>query len=362
MTRPISVTIHEEALRHNLQVVRKAAGNRSVWAVVKANAYGHGLGNAIRAFGEADGLALLAVNKAVRARELGWKKRLLLLEGFFEAAELPVIDEHGVETVVHSDWMIDMLRENAPYKNLHCHVKLNTGMNRLGFRPDQYQNVVAKLSRIPGVTVCGAVTHFANAEPSYKGQGPATVGRQMDRLNSAGAFCGEKCVANSAATLFHPEVGGDAVRAGVILYGVSPDSNISERDLHLRPAMTFAAKIIAIQHLEAGQAVGYGSRWTAQRDSRIAVVACGYADGYPRSTPNGTPTWVEGKIAPLVGAPSMDMLEIDVTDVPQAQVGSLVELWGEHVPVNEVAKLCGTIGYELLCALAPRVNVRVDEE
>jgi alanine racemase len=181
-------------------------------------------------------------------------------------------------------------------------------------------------------------------------------------MKSIGEFKGEECFANSAATLFHPEVGGDAVRAGVILYGVSPDSSVSERDLNVRPAMTFAARIIAIQNIEAGQAVGYGSRWIAERPSRIAVVACGYADGYPRSMPNGAPTWVEGKIAPLVGATSMDMLEIDVTDVPQAKVGSIVELWGEHVPVNEVAKLCGTIGYELLCALAPRVNVRVDEE
>ncbi len=362
MTRPIYVTIHREALRNNLRVVRKAAGERAVWAVAKANAYGHGLKNAVQTFTEADGLALLEVSEAVRARDYGWQKRILLLEGFFDEQELAVIEQNHVETIVHSDWMIDMLRKHAPFKDLRCHVKINSGMNRLGFRPEQYRSVVEKLSAIAGVTVCGAVTHFANAELSYDKGGPATFDKQLGRMKSIGAFRGEECFANSAATLFHPEAGGDAVRAGVILYGVSPDSSVSERDLHVRPAMTFSARIIAIQNIEAGQAVGYGSRWTAARPSRIAVVACGYADGYPRSMPNGAPTWVEGKIAPLVGATSMDMLEIDVTDVPQAKVGSIVELWGEHVSVNEVAKLCGTIGYELLCALAPRVNVRVDEE
>jgi alanine racemase len=362
MTRPIIVTIHKKALRHNFQVVRKAAGGRAVWAVVKANAYGHGLRNAVEAFSEADGLALLEVSEAVRARECGWTKRILLLEGFFSQKELPEIEQHEVETIVHSAWMIDVLKRNAPFKNLRCHIKINTGMNRLGFRPEEYQAVVRELSAIAGVTVCGAVTHFANAEPTYTKGGPATFEKQLGRMSSIGSTQGEKCLANSAATLFHPEVGGDAVRAGVILYGASPDSNISERELHVRPAMTFSAKIIAIQNIQAGDAVGYGSRWTASRPSRIAVVACGYADGYPRSMPNGAPTWVEGKIAPLVGATSMDMLEIDVTDVPEATVGSIVELWGEHIPVNQVAKLCGTIGYELLCALAPRVNVRVDEE
>ncbi|WP_333581328.1 alanine racemase, partial [Duodenibacillus massiliensis] len=171
---------------------------------------------------------------------------------------------------------------------------------------------------------------------------------------------GGVCLANTAALLFHPEVTGDAVRAGIGLYGVSPDSHITSKELNIRPAMTLAAKIIAVQEIAPGEAVGYGSRWIAKRASRIGVVACGYADGYPRSMPDGAPVWVEGRRAPLVGSVSMDMLEIDITDVPEADVGSLVELWGEHIGVNELAGLVGTIGYELLCALAPRVPVRVD--
>lgn len=356
MPRPILVTIHSQALQQNLKRVREKARDRELWAVVKANAYGHGLANAVEAFAEADGLATLEMRDAVFIRALGWKKRILLLEGFFDEADLLELERYDTETVVHSPWMVELLKQHGPYENLKVHIKVNTGMNRLGFAPADFDAVKDELSAIPGCKVQGVVTHFANAEKYVAADKVATVGAQLDCLGDLARIKGA-CLANSGATIFHDEVVGDAVRAGVVLYGVSPDSGVSSAELGLTPAMTLSAQIIAIQNVKKGQAVGYGSRWVAQRDCRIAVVACGYADGYPRSMPDGAPVWVENTVAPMVGSVSMDMMTIDVTDLPQAKIGSWVELWGEHISVNDLAKMCGTIGYELLTALAPRVPV-----
>lgn len=358
MPRPIYAEIDLAALRHNLQRMRASACRRMLWAVVKANAYGHGLENAVKAFGEADGLATIDLTDAQRARDYGWTKRILLLEGFFDAEDLGPLETLGVETVVHSLWQIELL-ESRPLHDVGVHIKVNSGMNRLGFLPSEVGMIHDRLAAIPGVHVEGVVTHFANAEPSYLGDAPASVGRQLTRMGRLAQEGAPSCMANSAGILWHPEVSGCAVRAGVALYGVSPDGHISSEELDIIPAMTLSAKIIAIQEIAPGEAVGYGSRWIAKRPSRIAVVACGYADGYPRSMPDGAPVWVEGQYAPIAGAVSMDMLTIDVTDVPGAGLGSTVELWGKHLPVNRVAAACGTIGYELICALARRVPVVV---
>lgn len=370
MPRPILAEIDIDALRHNFAVMREKAAGRDVWAVVKANAYGHGLENAVTAFADADGLATIDLTDAELARRCRWTKRILLLEGFFDAADIEPMQALKVETVIHSDWQMALLREAAQAKKVYdvrCHIKVNSGMNRLGFAPNDVARVRAELHAIPGVKVLDCVTHFANAEPGYACDRPASVEKQLSRMgelaqgttDAAGTMTA--CMANSAGILFHDEVGGRAVRAGVALYGVSPDSTISSEALNIIPAMTLRAKIIAIQNVAPGEAVGYGSRWIAKRPSRIAVVACGYADGYPRSMPDGSPLWVEGKIAPLTGAVSMDMLEIDVTDIPQAHLGSWVELWGRHLPVNRVAAACGTIGYELICSLARRVPIHLRE-
>ena len=362
MPRPIAATIHMGALRHNLQRMREAAHGRTLWAVVKANAYGHGLLRAARAFEEADGLALIDLCDAQKIREHGWKKRILLLEGFFDETDIPLLEKFDIETIVHNRHMIELLKANAPYKSLKVHIKINSGMNRLGFLPKEEEHIRKELCAIDGVEIMGVVTHFANAEPSYDQGKPATVSLQLQRMAQMGDKSSQLCMANSAATLWQKDVQGDAVRAGVALYGASPDANYTSEDLDIRPAMTLSAKVLAIQNVPAGEAIGYGSRFVTKRDSRIAVVACGYADGYPRSTPDGTPTYVEGKIAPIAGAISMDMLTIDVTDIPEAQLGSEVELWGAHIPVNEVAKRCGTIGYELMCAIALRVPLVEDEQ
>ena len=289
-------------------------------------------------------------------------KRILLLEGFFDESDLPLLEKFDIETIVHNRHMIEILKAHAPFKSLKVHIKINSGMNRLGFLATEEEGVRAELEAIEGVRVMGVVTHFANAEPTYEADKPATVSLQLSRMRQIEPRPEHLCMANSAATLWQDDVKGDAVRAGVALYGASPDSHYTSEDLDIRPAMTLSAKILAIQNVPAGEAIGYGSRFVTHRDSRIAVVACGYADGYPRSTPDGTPTYVEGKIAPIAGAISMDMLTIDVTDVPEARLGSEVELWGSHIPVNEVAKRCGTIGYELLCAIALRVPIVEDEQ
>ncbi len=361
MPRPIRATVHMGSLRHNLERMRRAAQGRFVWAVVKANAYGHGLHRAIRAFADADGLALIDLCDAHSARKAGWKKPILLLEGFFDHSDLPQLEKEDIQTIVHNREMIEILKEHAPYKSLKVYIKVNSGMNRLGFLPLEERFVREELNNIEGVEVLGVVTHFANAEPSYLSDNPASVAKQLTRMGRLGQISEHLCMANSAATLFRSEVGGEAVRAGVALYGASPDSKITSEELDIRPAMTLSAKILAIQEVEKGEALGYGSRFVTKRHSRIAVVACGYADGYPRSVPDGTPTFVEGRIAPIAGTVSMDMLSIDVTDIPEAKVGSIVELWGKNIPINVVASHCHTIGYELMCALALRVPVHEDE-
>lgn len=356
--RPIYAEIDLQALKHNLARLRDSVGDRTLWAVVKANAYGHGLENAVEAFADADGFATIDLCDAERARRAGWHKRVLLLEGFFDETDIEPLQDLDVETVIHSMWQIDILNR-LPLREVKVHIKVNSGMNRLGFLPVEVGTIYDLLTSIAGVKVMGVVTHFANAEPSYLGDAPASVSRQLTRMGRLAHSATAACMANSAAILWHPEVGGDGVRAGVALYGVSPDAHISSEELGLVPAMTLSAKIIAVQEIAPGEAVGYGSRWIAARPSRIGVVACGYADGYPRSMPDGSPTWVEGAIAPLVGAVSMDMLEIDITDIPQAGLGSSVELWGRNLPVNRVAACAGTIGYELICALARRVPLHI---
>lgn len=356
MPRPIQAEIDIQAMQHNLARIRAAAGERTLWAVVKANAYGHGLENAVEGFAQADGLATIDLCDAERARRAGWKKRILLLEGFFDEADLEPLQALDVETIVHSTWQIDLLRRHG-VKNVKVHVKINSGMNRLGFLPLEAGSVVSLLEGVPGVHFQGFVTHFANAEPTYLSDGPATVGKQVARMGRLAYEGTGACMSNSAGILFHPEVSGCGVRAGAALYGLSPDPHVSAKELDIVPVMTLSAKIIAIQEIAPGEAVGYGSRWIAKRASRIAIVACGYADGYPRNMPDGAPVWVDGHRAPIAGAISMDMLTVDITDFPKVGLGSTVELWGKNLNVNEVAQACSYSGYELLCSLARRVPV-----
>ena len=359
MPRPILATIDLDALRHNLAVARRHAGGRRIWAVVKANAYGHGLQRALRGFADADGLALLDLDEAARARDGGWARPILLLEGFFTAADLAAVDQLRLTTVVHHRAQVAMLADFAPRAPIDVYVKVNTGMNRLGFAPGEAAGIVEQLTRLPGVQVAALMMHFANADRDGADEGPVPVAEQLRMFEAAcRGWNGPRCVANSAALFLQPQAGGDAVRPGIALYGATPMAGRTAASFGLRPAMSLTARVLSVQQLAAGESVGYGSRWTAARRSRIGVLACGYADGYPRVAPDGTPVWAGGQRVPLVGRVSMDMITVDLTDAPSVDVGADAELWGRHIAVDEVAEACGTVGYELLCALAARVPVR----
>ncbi len=356
MPRPISATISLGALRNNLAVVRRHAPGSRVLAVVKANAYGHGLLRAAQALKDADGFALLELDAAVRLREAGCRQRIVLLEGFFDARDLAVLSEYRLGTVVYSSDQLKLLRELPPGSRLDVLLKINTGMNRLGFMPADFQAALSDLQANPGVGQITLMTHFANADDE---RGVAWQMAGIERLVRGIGL--PRSFANSAAILRYPETHCDWVRPGIMLYGSSPFAGAAALELGLRPAMTLASEIIAVQQLKRGDTVGYGGIFTAGRDMRIGVVACGYADGYPRHAPNGTPVAIEGRLAGTVGRVSMDMLCVDLSAVPQAHAGSRVVLWGEGNPVDDVAQAAGTVGYELLCAVAPRVPVTEQE-
>jgi alanine racemase len=359
MPRPILATVDLDALRHNLAAARRHAGGRGIWAVVKANAYGHGLQRALRGFADADGLALLDLDEAARARDGGWRKPILLLEGFFASDDLPAVDELRLTTVVHHPAQVQMLAAFAPASPIDVYVKVNSGMNRLGLAPGEVPRVVGQLAALPGVRIAAMMMHFANADRDDADAGPVAVTEQLRVFEEAcRGWTGPRCVANSAALFLHPQAGGDSVRPGIARYGATPMAGRAATSLGLRPAMSLTARVLSVQRLAAGASLGYGSRWTAARPSRIGVLACGYADGYPRVAPDGTPVWVGGRRVPLVGRVSMDMITVDLTDAPGVDAGAEAELWGTHIPVDEVAERSGTVGYELLCALAARVPVR----
>lgn len=357
MSRPLLATIDISALRHNLAVARRCAPQSKIWAVVKANAYGHGLVRGMRGFADADGMALIEIEGAARLRELGWQKPILLLEGVFELADMQAVAQHRLDIAIHCDEQIRMLEESGVRGPVDVHVKLNTGMNRLGFRPQALPAVYARLRAIPAVGRIGMLTHFANAEDAANAGMP--LAEQLARFARATeGLDGPRSLSNSAGILLHPEAQAlaDWIRPGVMLYGATPGARSAE-GFGLRPAMSLTSRIIGVQQIAAGDAVGYGSRFIANGPMTVGVVACGYADGYPRHAPSGTPVLVDGVRSRLLGTVSMDMISVDLSGIPGAGIGSAVTLWGEGLLIDEVANAAGTVGYELMCALAQRVRV-----
>lgn len=348
-------------MRDNLAVARGLArqagpGPARIWAVVKANGYGHGLRNALEGFADADGLALIEFDLASRLRTWGWERPILMLEGAFDTTDVLQAREQGLALVVHDEAQLRWLEScgSTDSGRLDVWLKCNTGMNRLGFPAVSIARLHAKLRALPVVRSVGLMTHFANSDlPGGAGEAIEAFGRATEGLVAA------RSLANSAALIDLPVTRADWVRPGVMLYGGSPFASRSAGALGLRAAMRLKSRIIAIQQLSPGDAVGYGSIFRADRPMRIGVVACGYADGYPRHAPNGTPVAVDGIRTGTLGRVAMDMLMVDLAPVPSATVGSEVELWGDRVPIDEVAAAAGTIGYELMCALAPRVPVEV---
>jgi len=372
MPRPIYALVHPQALRHNLNRLRQAAPDARVWAVVKADAYGHGIERVFGALAGADGFALLEIAEAQRLRALGWRGPILLLEGAFELRDLEACSRLDLWHVVHNEAQIDMLAAHKTHVPQRVLLKINSGMNRLGFAPAQARAAWTRLNALPQVDEISLMTHFSDAD------GPLGIADQAARFETATAdLPGERCLSNSAAMLRHhlhqaqsaqPLPASDWVRAGIALYGSAPDFGLNTpAHWDLRPAMSLRAQIIAVQDLQAGDTVGYGSRFVAAGPMRIGIVACGYADGYMRASPSGTPVLVDGQRSGTVGRVSMDMLAVDLSALPRAGLGSEVTLWGQAssgalLPIDEVAAAGQTIAYELMCALARRVPVQMDED
>lgn len=356
--RPIQALISQSALQQNLAVVKKYAAHAKVMAVVKANAYGHGLIHVAQALHAADGFAVLGLNEAITLREAGFKQTILLLEGVFNAEELAIAATYAVDTVVHSDLQIEMLEQSSLTSKINIHLKMNSGMNRLGFTAAEYVAAFNRLSACQNVNAITLMTHFATADEEPGIAAPlACFQHTVQNLKQTQPLA--ISLANSASILRYPQAHADWVRPGIMLYGASPVAATLASSFGLSAAMTFSSEIISVQTLAIGDSVGYGNRFTASRPTRVGIVACGYADGYPRHAPNGTPIAVHGQMTQTIGRVSMDMLYADLTDIAQAGIGSAVEMWGQQVPVDSVAEACGTVGYELLCAVAPRVTMKV---
>ena len=365
MPRPIEALVHRGALARNLARARAGSPDARVWAVVKANAYGHGIERAFEGLRGADGFALLDLAEAERVRALGWRGPILLLEGVFEPRDLELCSRLDLWHGVHHDDQIDALALHKTRQSHRVFLKLNSGMNRLGFAPGRFRAAWTRLNALPQMDEISLMTHFSDAD------GPRGIAHQLATFAEATRdLPGERSVANNAALLRHgldPAVRCDWVRPGIAAYGSSPDH--PEHDAGhwgLRPGMTLRSRLIAVQALQPGDAVGYGSNFIAERAMRIGVVACGYADGYPRLCPTGTPVLVDGVRTRTVGRVSMDMITVDLDPVPRADLGSTVTLWGRDpsgavLSIDEVAATAGTVGYELMCALAPRVPVAVTE-
>ncbi len=352
MSRHARATIHLDALRHNLAVARACAPQSNLMAVLKANAYGHGLLPVAHTLAEGvDAFAVSCLEEASPLRAAGLNHRILLLEGFFDAEEIPIFAARRLDAVIHQPWQIKALAEADIQTPIDCWLKVDTGMGRLGFLPHEAAEAAGQLARSPSVGRIRWMTHLASADAPDN----AATASQLARFGETVNPDEQSSAANSAATLYHRESHAHWVRPGIMLFGASP---FSEPEPHppLRPVMTLEAKLISVKVLPKGHGVGYGGRFICPQDMPVGIASIGYGDGYPRHAPDGTPVQVNGKTASLIGKVSMDMIAIDLRAVPQAQVGDVVTLWGDWPTANIIAEHCGTISYELFCRLTSRVQ------
>ena len=350
MSFPVA-TVDAAALRSNLAVVRRLAPRSRVIAVVKANGYGHGMVRVARALADADGLGVARLADAVALREAGVTQRILLLEGVFGAEQYALAANKHCEIVVHSIEQLATLEQFAGSHRFTAWLKLNTGMNRLGFRPEDFAAVHERVRRCSSVSSLRVMTHLSSSEE----RGEVTT-KQLQTFDDLVAPANlERSVANSAAVIAWPESHQDWIRPGLMLYGMSPMPDSTAADFGLRPAMTLSTHLIAVQNIGVGESVGYNGIWRAQRPSRIGIAAIGYGDGFPRATRNGAPVLVGGREAPLAGRVSMDMIAVDITDLPDAKAGDEVIVWGEGLPAERLAPYADTTCYELVCRVTSRV-------
>ena len=346
--RPARALIDLEALRHNYRLAREISGARAL-AVVKADAYGHGATRCAAALeGEADGFAVACIEEALELRYAGIRKPILLLEGFFEESELGLIDQHQLWCVVHATWQVEAIERARPARPLQVWLKLDSGMHRVGLHPAEYRDAHARLLVSGKVDKIVLMSHFARADEL---DCPRSEEQVALFEQARAGLQAEVSLRNSPAILGWPGIASDWVRPGIMLYGATPFEQDQAEAARLRPVMTLESKIISVRELPAGEPVGYGARFVAERPTRVGVVAMGYADGYPRHAATGTPIMVDGQMTRLIGRVSMDMLIVDLTDLPGAGLGSRVELWGRNVSASAVAYGCGSIPYQLFCNL-----------
>jgi len=351
MSRPAKVHIDVNAFLHNLAVAKAYAGGAVVMSVVKANAYGHGIHNLLPALRQTEAIGVSCLEEALELRELGCKQPIMLMEGFFYADELELIAKHDLQMVVHQPQQIEMLKKNVLTKPVYAWLKINTGMNRIGFAPEQVSKLIETLQNLESIQKpIGLMTHFSDADVL---ENPKTL-KQLNNFTAvAGNHKGLKTAANSAALMSYSESHFDWVRPGIMLYGISPFEDKLGIDFNLKPVMTLSSELIAVNQCKKDETVGYGSNWIAAEDMPIGIVAMGYGDGYPRHAKNGTPVLVNGVKVPLIGRVSMDMLAVDLRTCPKAKVGDEVVLWGENLPVEKIALMSDTIAYELLTSINP---------
>ena len=353
MTRPARAHINLQALQHNFSRVQQAAPNSKIMAIIKANAYGHGLVRMAQSLPDADAFGVACLEEAISLREAGFDRRIVLLEGLFTAEDIGLINGYQLDVVIHHESQLALLEQGGLLRPLDVWVKLDTGMHRLGFAPENVEAVTARLRKIPRIGVIRYMSHFSCADDLDSN---STSSQRQTFLDAVAATPAEQTLANSAAILGWPETHLDWVRPGIMLYGGAPLAGHSAASLDLQPVMTLGTRLIAVNERRAGDAIGYGEDWVCPTDRLIGVAAIGYGDGYPRHAPSGTPVLVNGKRANLAGRVSMDMICIDLADHPQASVGDEVILWGEGLPVDEVATVAGTLSYELLCGVGSRVQ------
>ncbi|TCD22905.1 alanine racemase [Pseudomonas sp. IC_126] len=354
--RPLVATVDLAAIRHNYALAKRCAPGRRAFAVVKADAYGHGAASVVAALrAEADGFAVCSVEEARVVREQAPKARVLLLEGCFDLEDCRAAMELGLDISVQGAEQAQRLLDCATTRPLNVWLKLDSGMHRLGFDTAELRSWAERLRAAPQVAELNLMSHFACADEHMH----QLTERQLESYQGLQDLVfDQRSFANSAAVLTLAPAHMDWLRPGIMLYGASPFAERSAAELGLQPAMTLKAEVIAMHEVPVGESVGYGATWVAQRPSRIGTVSCGYADGYPRHASSGTSVMVRGQRVPLAGRVSMDMLAIDLTDIPDAAIGDAVELWGAQMPVDELAHACGTIGYELLTKVTQRVPRR----
>lgn len=351
--KPATAKISSVALKHNIQTIKQKAPNSKVIAVVKANAYGHGVVFVSAALEEmVDGFGVARLEEALSLRSHGITKPILLLEGFFSEADLPVIAVNNIQTMVHNPEQLTALqRANLPNK-IKVWLKIDTGMHRLGFDLHQVDSVYQQLQDCPNVDQnIGLVSHFSRADELHCGY---TEKQLTSFLTITQDKVGERSIAASAGILFWQQAHLDWIRPGIIMYGISPN-NTPAKEYGLIPVMTLTSSLIAVREHKKGEPVGYGGFWCSNEDTKIGVVAIGYGDGYPRDMPVGTPVYINGRLVPIVGKVSMDMLTVDLGKDAQEQVGDEVILWGKELPIEEIAQKSGILSYELITKLTPRV-------